>query len=76
VPQYLPNEERYLIIAGVSAQSVVNPMPVWLAAGRIITAVSMFIMALWIFVLLVRRENDFILHAEIAEIEEIAESVD
>jgi len=73
VPHYFNVEDRYLIIAGVSAQSVVNPMPVWLAAGRIITAVSMFIMALWIFVLLVRRENDYRANLEIAGITDIVE---
>jgi len=51
-PSYLPPEEQFVLVAGVSEHSIVTKIPFWVALGQCISIFITFVLQVWLIVLL------------------------
>ena len=54
MPLYSPQNDRYLVLGGVSTYSVVSEIPFWVSAGQWVSTAATFAMQVWIVALVAR----------------------
>ena len=54
MPLYSDNNEKYLVVAGVSQYSIVSQIPYWVSAGQWVSTIVTFVLNLVLVIMIVR----------------------
>jgi len=57
MPMYSPVDERFLVVAGVSAQSIISSISIWVSVGQWVSMAITFVLNTWLILMIIRMGN-------------------